>query len=129
MNILKVDDGMNDKDIIYTEKLADGIYKVTDNDAILKNCQALRITLDKPISANEFIRKVTKLDDAGVLTMGVVSSYVQFIFTNETKPSDFALLLKVSPSENQAALNSAYNATKRLMLDDEEAFSKMFGKL
>ena len=128
MNRLKVDDGMNDKDIAYTDKLCKGIYRVTDNSDVIKNCEVLRIKVETPKSDREVVEVVSKMGDAGILTMRGISDYVQIIFTREAEQSDFDSLLKEIPHRGHDVYRRAYHASKRLMLDDEEGFLKMFGK-
>jgi hypothetical protein len=49
MNTLKIDGSS----VEYSEELAAGIYKVVDNEAVQRNCRALKIDMDISTHDNE----------------------------------------------------------------------------
>ena len=112
MNKLKVNDSMNDSEVTFTEKIAKGIYQVSESGVVLRNCETLRINIDAPTSRNKIVEKVRMIGELGILTMRIAESYVPYIFTNDADPTAFELLIREVPPDNHDAFRRAYNATK-----------------
>ena len=94
---------MNDREVTFTEKIAKGIYQVSENGIVLMNCETLRIKIDAPTSRNKIVEKVSMIGELGILTMRIAESYVQYIFTSDAEPTTFELLIREVPPDNHDA--------------------------
>ena len=113
--------------VMYNDELAKGIYRVSDNNAVKRNCDALRIDVEKPIKGNHIATKVSKIDDFGILTQCGIEDAIQFIFSRSATQKDVDELIKEMPKEAHGLLMQAYQMSKPLMLDDLDGFMKVFG--
>ena len=108
----------DEKKIEYTDKISKGIFKVTDNKAVKRNCETLIISVDQPLNELELKQKVSKIGRAGILTIRVMNEWIQYIIMDYTDPSDFEFLLRDVPKQSHEALQMAYTMTKISTLDD-----------
>ena len=117
MEKLKIVDGGVTKKIEFTDKYANGIFRVMDTKKTKKNCEILNINISGSGHPNELIQKVTKFGNVGILTIGIDNVFLQFILKSYAEKSDVEDLKRELPLESMEALLQTYNLTKMDTLD------------
>ena len=113
-----------EKKIEYSEKFSKGILLVSDNKAVKRNCEVLKIDIGTATSELELLQKVTKLDKLAILTTRLLNQSFQYIIMQYAEREDFLDLLKQIPRQSQEALNTAYNLTKMKTAHDLDFFGR-----
>ena len=109
-----------EKKLEYDERFSKGIFIVTENKAVKRNCETLAITVDAPTSDLELKEKISKIGRAGFLTIRIMNEWIQYIIMDYTDQSDFESLLRDMPRQNHEALRMAYRLAKITTLADLE---------
>lgn len=101
-----------EKKVEYSDKVAKGIYMVSDNNQVIQNCKILKIELGDNIDPNEIKQRVTKIENAGLLTTRILNEHFQYIFKDYADKNDVDQFIKDFPDTIQVALREAYNLSK-----------------
>jgi hypothetical protein len=112
MEKLRIIDNGIEKFIDYTEKVAKGIFMVSENKFVQKNCQILNIELGENTHPNELKQKVTKLDKTGIMTTRVLNQHFMYIFKDYADPLDVDAFINEFPEHGREALKMAYASCK-----------------
>ena len=108
------------KKIEYTDKYVDGIFLVTENKQVKRNCKILNIDLGDNVDPNELKQRVTKLEKTGLLTTRVLNQHFQYIIKDYADKDAVNRLINDCPPQSREALTTAYNLTKMDNLEDLE---------
>lgn len=123
---LKVIDNQVVKKIDFNEKYSEGIFLVTENKDVKKNCKMLNIDLGDSTDPNELKQRVTKLVKTGILTTRILNVHFQYIIKDYASITDFDKLIQDVHPSSRDALTKAYNLAK---INDFEQFSLTGGAL
>ncbi len=104
----------------YDEKYAKGIFLVTNNKAVKRNCNILNIDLGEYVNPLELTQRLTKLEKTVILTTRILNEHFQYIFQHYAEKADFDLLLEDTHPKSREALTAAFNFTKINTLGDIE---------